>query len=55
MHYLKEYLAGPVKDVVKHYFLLPSEDAYDEAKNLLDEQYGDPFIVANAYHDKLEK
>ena len=35
MHYLKKYLAGPVKDVVEHYFLLPSEDAYDEAKNLL--------------------
>ena len=55
MHYLKKYLAGPVKDVVEHYFLLPSEDAYDEAKNLLDERYGDPFIVANAYRDKLEK
>lgn len=55
MHYLKKYLGGPVKDVVEHYFLLSSEDAYEEAKKLLEERYGDPFIVANAYRDKLDR
>ena len=55
MHYLKKYLGGPVKDVVEQYFLLSSEDAYDEAKTLPDKRYGDPFIFANAYRDKLDK
>ena len=52
---LKKYLGGQVKDAVEGYFLLPPEDAFDEAKKLLEERYGNPFVMANAFRDKLEK
>ena len=40
--------------VVENYFLLSSGGAFEEAKNLLEERYGDPFIIAGAFRDKLE-
>ena len=55
MHYLKKYIGGQVKDVVEQYFLLSSEDAYEDAKALLEERYGNPFVIANAYREKLDK
>ena len=55
IHYLKRYLTGTAKESVENYFLLSSENAYDEAKKLLDERFGDPFIIGNAFRDKLEK
>lgn len=41
--------------MVENYFLLTSSDSYDEAKRLLEERYGDPYVLANAFRDKLEK
>ena len=55
IHYLKRYLGGQVKDAVEGYVLLPPEDAFDEAKKLLEERCGNLFVVANAFRDKLEK
>ena len=47
LHYLKKYIGGQVKDTVESYFLLPPEDAFDE-------QYGNQFVIADAFRDKLE-
>ncbi|XP_053398193.1 uncharacterized protein LOC123532323 [Mercenaria mercenaria] len=55
IYYLKKYIGGPVREVVENYFLLTSSDSYDEAKKLLDERYGDPYVLANAFREKLEK
>ena len=55
IHYLKKYLGGQVKDTVEGYFLLPPEDAFGEAKKLLEERYGNHFVVANAFRDRLER
>lgn len=54
LHYLKRYVSGPVKDVIEGYFLLSSDTAYEEAKKTLDKRYGDPFVIANAFRDKLD-
>lgn len=54
IHYLKKYLGGSVLQVVDNYFLLSSDNAFEEAKGLLDERYGDPFVLASAFRDKLE-
>ena len=54
LHYLKKYIGGQVKDTVESYFLLPPEDASEEAKGLLEEQYGNQFVIADAFRDKLE-
>lgn len=55
IHYLKRYVSGPVKDVIDGFLLLPTDEAFVEAKKVLDKRYGDPFIVANAFRDRLEK
>ena len=55
IHYLRKYLSGSVKEVIENFFLLTSEDAYEEAKKLLEERYGDPFVIGNAFRNKLEK
>lgn len=55
IHYLRKYLGESVRDVVENFFLLSSENAYTEAKALLDQRYGDPFVIGNAFRDKLEK
>ena len=39
---------------MESYFLLPPEDAFEEAKGLLEEQYGNQFVIADAFRDKLE-
>lgn len=54
IHYLKRYLGGPVKQVIENYFLCPLDSAYEHARRLLDERYGDPFVVASAFRDKLD-
>lgn len=55
IHYLKRYVTGPVRDTIEGYFILPSDKAYEEAKKTLDKRYGDPFVISNAFRDKLEK
>ena len=54
IHYLRKYLSSEVQEVVSHFFLLSSEQAYSEAKLLLDKRYGDNFVISNAFRNKLE-
>ena len=55
IHYLQKYLGERVRDVVANFFLCGTEDAYSEAKKLLDERFGDPFVISNAFRSKLDK
>ena len=55
IHYLKRYLSGAAKETVESYFLLLTDDSYDDTIRLLDERYGDPFVVASAFRDKLDR
>ena len=55
VHYLKRYLAGMAKETVESYFLLMTDDAYEDAKLFLDERFGDTFVIANAFRDKLDR
>ncbi|XP_038074806.1 uncharacterized protein LOC119742710 [Patiria miniata] len=52
--YLKKYLKGEALDLVRGFSLVNDESAYKEAKRALDKRYGDPFIVSNAFRDKLD-
>ena len=54
IYYLKSYLGGQVRQIVENYFLLSTDDAYDNAKALLEERCGDSFVVANAFRGKLD-
>ena len=53
MYFLQRYIGGAAKEAIDGYFLMGTEDAYLSAWNLLDERFGDPFIIAKAYRDKL--
>ncbi len=53
LHYLKRYLSGSARDAIESLFLIPSEQAYQEAMRTLERRFGDPHIISNAYRDKL--
>jgi hypothetical protein len=54
LHYLSRYLSGPAKEYIESFIILQTEEAYAEAKNLLDNRYGNQFEVANAFRRKLD-
>ncbi|KAL7842594.1 hypothetical protein SRHO_G00242830 [Serrasalmus rhombeus] len=55
MLYLKNYLAGEARKAVKEFFYRNSEDAYLGAWTVLQERYGNQFIVQKVFRDKLMK
>lgn len=55
MYYLKRYVSGSAKEAINGLFLQSSSEAYERAWNIPDERFGHPFIVTNAYRDKLRK
>ena len=55
INYLRKYISSSVRDVVENYFLLSYEDAFDKARKLLEQKYGDPFVIGNAFRNNLEK
>jgi hypothetical protein len=54
IHYLKKYVSGEAKECIEGNFYFDSEDAYESAKSILDKRYGDRFLVAEAFRDKLD-
>lgn len=54
IHYLRKYLCKEAKDSIEGLFYIDSDDAYTSAIKMLDERYGNPFLVAEGYRDKIE-
>ena len=44
-----------MREVIENFLVVSSEDAYDDAKELLEKRYGDPFIIGNAFRERLER
>lgn len=55
MFYLKTYLTGEARKAVEGFFYRDSESAYDGAWKVLQDRYGNPFIMQKAFRDKLTK
>lgn len=55
MFYLKNYLAGEALKAVQGFFYRDSENAYLGAWRVLQERYGNPFIIQKAFRDKLAR
>lgn len=55
MFYLKNYLSRDARKAVEGFFYRSSEEAYQGALKVLEERYGNSFIVQKAYRDKLMK
>ncbi|XP_026059678.1 uncharacterized protein LOC113044182 [Carassius auratus] len=53
MFYLKNYLAGEARKAVEGFFYRDSESAYNGAWKVLQDRYGNPFIIQKAFRDKL--
>ena len=54
IHYLKRYLGGQALECVQGLLLIPSDDSFNEAKDLLEKRYGHGFSIAGAFCEKLE-
>ncbi len=55
MFYLKNYLAGEARKAVEGFFYRDSGNAYNGAWKVLQDRYGNPFIIQKAFRDKLMK
>ncbi|XP_014680047.1 PREDICTED: uncharacterized protein LOC106819996, partial [Priapulus caudatus] len=53
IHYLKGYLSGEAKETVEGMFYFDTEEAYASARTVLDERYGNKFLVSEAFRTKL--
>ena len=54
LYIMKRYLAGEAKEAVEGYLLMPTAESYHAARQLLEERYGNPSSVANAFRDKID-
>ncbi|XP_030611515.1 uncharacterized protein LOC115798709 isoform X1 [Archocentrus centrarchus] len=53
IYYLGKYVGGPAKKAIENYFLLGTEAAYITAWEVLEERFGNSFLIAKAFRDKL--
>ncbi|XP_043198408.1 uncharacterized protein LOC122368497 [Amphibalanus amphitrite] len=53
LHYLATYTGGSAKRAIQGLLQLRSVDAYSKAKQKLIERYGNDFVTANAYRQRL--
>ena len=53
LYFLEKYTKGKANDIVKGFLCLSSENAYDEARKLLDQRFGNPVHVAEAYKTRM--
>ncbi|XP_023197668.1 uncharacterized protein LOC111610010 [Xiphophorus maculatus] len=55
MFYLRNYLAGEARKAVEGFFYRDSESAYIGAWKVLQDRYGNAFIIQKAFRDKLAR
>ena len=55
LNLLNQHVAGKPKQVVEHYLLIGTEDAYQKARSVLQERYGNCNVVSTAFINQLEK
>jgi len=54
LNFLHQYISGKSKQVVEQYMLIGTEDAYQSARSLLKERYGNCNVVGTTFRNKLE-
>lgn len=53
LFFIQRYVGGGAKEAIECNFIIDSGDAYQAAWNLLQETYGNPFVIAKAFRNKL--
>ena len=51
--FLQKYVGVAAREALEGHFLAGSEESYNAAWDLLNERYGQPFVIAKAFRDKL--
>ena len=54
LNFLSQFVTGKPKKVVEHFLLIGTEDAYQSAKTLLYERYGNSNVVSSTLISKLD-
>ena len=54
IYHLSKYLSDKVKEDVEGYFCQNTEEAFSDAMKLLDERFGNSFIIGEAFRDKID-
>ncbi|KAK3735936.1 hypothetical protein QZH41_003721 [Actinostola sp. cb2023] len=55
LYYLQQHLEGEAKDLIEGCLHLDPDEGYNEARKLLDKEYGDPYKISVAYINRLLK
>ncbi|KAK3726857.1 hypothetical protein QZH41_010519, partial [Actinostola sp. cb2023] len=55
LYYLQQHLEGEAKDLIEGCLHLDPDEGYNEARKLLDKEYGDPYNISVAYINRLLK
>ena len=55
LYYLGKYTTGKPKEAISGLLLLETEDAYKQARKILSDRFGNPFLVADAYRKKINE
>ncbi len=55
LYYLKQYVTGPAKEAIEGFFYGATLEAYEGAWKTLQERYGHPFKIQQAFRAKLSK
>ena len=53
LYFLDKYTRGKANNVVKGFLAMSSDSAYDKARKMLDQRFGNPVHVAEAYKSSL--
>ncbi len=53
LFFLRKYVGGSAKRAIEGHFLVGTETAYRVAWDILEDRFGNPFIVAKSYRDKI--
>ncbi|XP_014678718.1 PREDICTED: uncharacterized protein LOC106818533, partial [Priapulus caudatus] len=54
IHYLRKYLSGEARESVEGLFYFDTKEAYLASLKMLEERYGNPFLVAEGFRNKIE-
>ena len=54
LYYLAKYTSGKANDLVKRFMAVNSENSYREARKLLDQRFGNPVYIAEAFKSRLK-
>lgn len=53
LFFLRKYVGGAAKRAIEGHFLVGTESAYLAAWTVLEDRFGDPFLIGKSYRDKI--